>query len=285
MYVAVNIFAAFLCWSMARKRGRKPFRWFLLGLFFTVAAVIVLFFLKPRPGSPNYVVSRDRVLHDTSPPVFASPATTTGARNTPMQRGQVDLNALRVAVRQSPPQTTPGRFTPEEERERRDFLSLVVTTAPTVDFGPVSAQTRGELERVWCNLGHVLAESGFAGGLSDHGTFYETGESEVAVEFYPVTSDGTAETVCVQFALALKEFQTVTHELQNWVGMRYSDNFGDPVLDMDETGHHGVLVCAGVCEPSYVTIGNLDQLCSLIRDRASVVRQDLPLRFGGVWIA
>ena len=253
-----------------------------MGLFFTLFAIIVLYFLKPLPGSPNYAGASPVEL--PSMPTFSSPGSATATQNLQSQRGHVDLNALRVAVRQSPPQTTEERFTPEEERERRDFLNLVASSAPGINFGNVSAQTRGELERVWRHLGSALAESGFAGGLSDQGTFYETGNSPTAVEFYPITSDGTPDSVCVQFALALKEFQTVTPELRNWVDSQYFDNFGDPVLDLDETGSLGVLVCAGVCDSSHVNSGNIDELCSLVRDRASVVRRDLPLRFGGLWI-
>lgn len=289
MFPVVNVFCAFLCWSMAKKRGRKPFRWFVLGLLFSFLAAIILYFLKPRSDTGSNTqstpVAQPQAPRFTSGSPAASPATQSRAPMGSVQRGQVDLNALRVAVRQAGPPATVASSTPEEERERREFLELVATTAPSLDFGAVNTQTRAALERVWTGLGQSLADSGSAGGLSGQGNFYETGASATPVDFYPVSPDGNPESVSVIFETAIKEFQNITPEIRKWVEDRFHDNFGDPFLYVDEASHRGILLCGGVCEPSAVTSESLDGLCNIVRESASVVRQNLPMSFGGIWVS
>ena len=277
MFLALNIFCAFLCWSMAKKRGRRPFRWFVLGFFFPVFAVIALFF------KGNQQVAGAQMVPLPSVPSPA-PAPRPAHAPTVVQRGQVDLNALRAAVRMVPRQDEPSRFTQEEEQERRDFMALVESSAPALDFSGQTPATTTALRQVWVNLGRILAESGCAGGVDGDGNFYETGDSGTAVEFYPVSLDGTPGSIRIQFALAMKEFQGKPQGLEQWVSARFHDNFGDPVLFGDPAGRHFTLLCAGVVEPSGVVSSNLDELCDIVRNQASVVKRDLPLRFGGLWL-
>lgn len=284
MILALNIFCAFLCWSMAKKRGRRPFSWFMLGLFFQLFAVVALFFLGARGAGQPPVPDSGWGNSAARPPQFTNGPGSAPPAQTFVQRGHVDLNALRTAVRSTPRQEEAARFTQEELQERRNFLDFVASSAPALDFGGGSPETTSALRQAWLNLGQVLADSGFAGGVTDGGNFYETGESGIPVEFYPVSPDGSPASVSIQFALALKEFQSAPPGLQTWVSARFHDQFGDPVLYSEPGSGSVTLLCAGVAEPEGVDATNLDQLCGLIRNQASVVKRDLPPRFGGLWL-
>lgn len=295
MEVFLALGAGLLCVSMARKRGRRPVVWFFLGVFFSIAAVIILFFLRPRPGSQLHVQP-----YDSQPTPTSSQSTTTahGGSGAPTQRGSqrghVDLNALRAAVTSGHGQQVNGGRgcggspDPTLEPDRLEFLQLVEQVAPTLDFSPLPAATQQRLRDNWLEIGRMFVRSGEAGGMTDSCEFYQADSSGCGLEvmFYPVALDNAGRTIVIQFACAVKRFLQTSDELVAWVQNRANGGFPDATLSYDEASGNHFLFVAGTVDParSAVDEHTLGQWCRLVRDDAAAVKQMLPARFGGIWV-
>jgi len=288
--------AGLLCASMARKRGRRPVVWFFLGVFFNIAAVIILFFLKPRSGSPL-----DVQLYDPPPsPTFSQSTTTAhrgggGQAQRGSQLGHVDLNALRAAVTSGHGQQVNGGQGRDgsldpilEPGSRSEFLRLVEQVAPTLDFAPLPAATQQRLRDSWLEMGRMFVRSGEAGGVTDSCEFYQFDgdREELPVLFYPLALDDPDHTIVVQFACSVKRFLRASDELMEWIENRADGEFPDVTWSYDEDSQNFFLFVAGLVNPSQTPVDEetLGEWCRIVREDALAVKRDLPTKFGGIWV-
>jgi len=286
MELILNLVGAVVCASMARRRGRGPVRWFFLGLLFHVVAIGVLFFLGYRDRS-RAVAGSTVVTNWPDVPQGVVPSTRT------QQRGQVDLNALRAAVRgggtgqQGP---TGGRPQPDADLapDRRAFLELIEQVGPTIDFSSVSPQVGRDLRDSWLELGRVFVRSGEAGGITDSSEFYQldVGRSDLPVLFYPVALDPGVSRVVIQFACPVKRFRRAPRQLVAWVETRPHSGFADATLFQDPTAGEVVLLAAGTRDPASTPVNEqtLGEWCRQVRLEAEGLKRDVPSRFGGIWV-
>jgi len=298
---------------MAKKRGRSPLLWTFLGLFFHVFAAIVLWFLGNKSGIPQSVVPNASV---ASPPSHPQSQTTwsgwpdasrgnSGPRTAPQstprpaqhnvppgQNGQIDLNSLRDAVRRSSQGSPQSRSTNDGVRgalepDRQAFLDSLDANAPTAQhFSPLPLQTGQALRNAWLELGRTFVYSGEAGGITDNNEFYqlEGSDGNSPVLFYPVSQDGTRDSIVVQFAVPLKRYTSASAQLLVWVDEQASNGFARPVAyEIPGTGET-LVVAAGVSDPSGVRDDTLGVMCDDVRDVAQRLRQAIPARFGGIWV-
>ena len=301
MDLFLPLIGAFTCMYMARKRGRGPVKWFFLGLFFNVFAIAVLFFKGNADGfsaSPA-AVQVFQPLAGQNPPVFPPLVRQNPPVFQPLQtqNGEVDLNSLRAAVRQQPnesPATTNGAGETNGvlEPERQAFLDSLASTLSTINFGPVPATTARAMSQVWMDLGTTLVFSDLAGGLNENSQFYQCYDDDAAsgVWFYPVSPDGSANSVMAEFMQPIKRFandgQMVSEsvELQRWVESQPHDDFAQTVLQRNDSGNDSVLMVRGQCNPNLVTTDSIGELCEQVRARAAQLRQTIPSSLGGIWI-
>lgn len=290
MELFLPLIGAIICMSMARKRGRGPVKWFFLGLFFHVFAIAVLFFKGHADGASSSP-ALEQVFQPSArhnPPVF-QPAQS--------QNGEVDLNSLRAAVRQQPNESSASTTGGSEnngvlEPERQAFLDSLASSLATISFGPVSASTARAMSQVWMDLGTTLVFSDLAGGINENSEFYQChdDESASAVWFYPISTDGSVNSVIAEFAVPLKRFANGGQEasesvaLQRWVSSQLRDGFAQAVLQRVDSGNDSVLVVRGQCNPNLVTADSLGELCEQVRAMAVQLRRTIPSSLGGIWI-
>ena len=277
---------AWICRSMAKKRGRSPLLWTVLGLFFHVVAVIILLLIGHKTPSFSSVP-----IYDAAP---TPPTRRTTQVHTPTQQnGHIDLNSLRDAVRRSgqgpvqPPSLQSTHDPHGLEPERQAFLDSLATQAPTAEsFRPLPPETGQALRSAWIDLGRAFVYSGEAGGISDNNEFYQLGdgEDEDPVLFYPVSQDGTTSSVVVQFAVPLKRFRSPSRELFDWVNQQPPGGLAQAVAFVTADGSETLLLAAGVSECRLVTHDSLGIMCEQVRTFASRLRQSIPQRFGGIWV-
>ena len=277
---------AWICRSMAKKRGRSPLLWTVLGLFFHVVAAIILLLIGHKtpsfPSAPRYE------------PTSTPPTRRTTQVHTPTQQnGHIDLNSLRDAVRRSaqgsvqPPSTQSAHIPHGLEPDRQAFLDSLVSNAPTAEsFRPLPLGTGQALRSAWIDLGRAFVYSGEAGGISDNNEFYQLGDGEDgdSVLFYPVSQDGTTNSVVVQFAVPLKRFRSPSRELFDWVNQQPHGGLAQAVAFATADGSETLLLAAGVSECRLVTYDSLGIMCEQVRTFASRLRQTIPQRFGGIWV-
>ena len=290
MELFLPIVGAIICMSMARKRGRGPVKWFFLGLFFHIFAIAVLFFKGHADGaSTNQAL--EQVFQPSArhnPPVF---------QPTQPQNGEVDLNSLRAAVRQQPnessaPTTGARGNNGVLEPERQSFLDSLASTLATINFGPVPATTARALSQVWMDLGTTLVFSDLAGGINENSEFYQChdDDSASAVWFYPISTNGSANSVVAEFAVPVKRFANggqmgpESVALQQWVDSQPRGGFAQVVLQRVDSGNDSVLMVRGQCNPNLVTADSLGELCEQVRTKAVQLRQTIPSSLGGIWI-
>ena len=295
------IIGAIVCMSMARKRGRGPVKWFFLGLFFHVFAIAVLFF-KGNADGFSTSPSAGQVFQPLAgqnpsgirPPVRQNPPVFQPSQT---QNGEVDLNSLRAAVRQQPnessaPTTGARGNNGVLEPERQSFLDSLASTLATINFGPVPATTARALSQVWMDLGTTLVFSDLAGGLNENSEFYQCHDDDAAsgVWFYPVSPDGSANSVMAEFAVPVKRFANggqmgpESVALQQWVDSQPRGGFAQVVLQRVDPGNDSVLMVRGQCNPNLVTADSLGELCEQVRTKAVQLRQTIPSSLGGIWI-
>lgn len=284
----LNILSAFLCYSMAKKQGRRPLRWFFLGLLFTVFAIAILYW-KGRRG-------RQRAFPNvqTDEPTINRPRFTDEPQRPALQQpGYVDLNALREAVnaggmRQSQSDALPPtEALAELEPDRRVFLDLVESVAPTITFPGHTPQSGDQLRSAWLRLGREFVYSDEGGGMTDSKEFYqlEPDGDGMPVLFYPVIVNG-ASVPQIQFACPVKRFRHSNEELEIWVSRQPAESFAVATLFRDETAGETVLLAAGILDPDSAPVRatTIGQFCRQVRSEASDLRRDIPARFGGIWI-
>jgi hypothetical protein len=277
---------AWICRSMAKKRGRSPLLWTVLGLFFHVVAAVILLLIGYK--TPSFAPVR---LYDPTPTPSARRSTQV---HTPTQQnGHIDLNSLRDAVRRSgqgpvqPPNMQSTHAPHGLEPERQAFLDALAVNAPTAEsFHPLPLGTGQALRSAWIDLGKAFVYSGEAGGVTDNNEFYQLGdgEDEDPVLFYPVSQDGTTDSVVVQFAVPLKRFRSPSRELFDWVNQQPPGGLAQAVVFVTADGNETLLLAAGVSECRLVTHDSLGIMCEQVRTFASRLRQTIPQRFGGIWV-
>ena len=283
MELFLALAGAFICMSMARKRGRGPVKWFFLGLVFNVFAIAVLLFKGQADGSS--IIQAGQQVVETSvrhnPPV---------SRPSEAQHGVVDLNSLRAAVLRQSSEDSPSRTTGSDanatlEPARQAFMDSLGTTLPTINFGPVSAEIAQALSQVWMQLGKALVFSELAGGLSENNEFYQCHDedSSSAVWFYPVSPNGSSTSVLVEFAVPIKRFASESVALQRWVNSQSGSGFTKVVLQKIDSENESILIAYGQCSPNLVTADSLGGLCEEVRGVADQLRETIPARFGGIW--
>jgi hypothetical protein len=265
-------------------------KWFFLGLFFHIFAIAVLFFKGHADGASTNPaleqVFQPSVRHN--PPVF---------QPTQPQNGEVDLNSLRAAVRRQPNETPATSNGADEtngvlEPERQAFLDSLASTLSTIDFGPVPTTTARAMSQVWMDLGTTLVFSDLAGGLNENSEFYQCHDDDAAsgVWFYPVSPDGSANSVMAEFAVPVKRFANggqmgpESVALRQWVESQPRDGFAQAVLQRIDSGNDSVLLVRGQCNPNLVTADSIGELCDQVRVMAAQLRQTIPSSLGGIWI-
>ena len=249
MELFLALAGAFICMSMARKRGRGPVKWFFLGLVFNVFAIAVLLF-KGQADGRSTIQAGQHVVETSvrhNPPV---------SRPSEAQHGVVDLNSLRAAVRRQSSEDSSSRTTGSDanatlEPVRQAFMDSLGTTLPTINFGPVSAEIAQALSQVWMQLGKTLVFSDLAGGLSENNEFYQCHDedSSSAVWFYPVSPNGSSTSVLVEFAVPIKRFASESVALQRWVNSQSGSGFTKVVLQNIDSENESILIAYGQCSP------------------------------------
>jgi hypothetical protein len=300
---------AWICRSMAKKRGRSPLLWTFLGLFFHVFAVATLWFLGNKSGAPTGGNQTSATPYEPRPipspgtdarrasnlssPSQRSTPRPTQRNNSPSQNGHIDLNSLRDAVRRSghgsiPPPVAPTGRTPSGiEPDRQAFLDSLVANAPSAEsFHPLPLGTGQALRSAWIDLGRAFVYSGEAGGITDNNEFYQLGDDDDAdpVLFYPVSQDGTTQTLVVQFAVPLKRFRSPSREMMDWVNQQPHGGLAQAVAFTTPDGSETMLLAAGVSECQLVTHDSLGIMCEQVRTLAQRLRQTIPQKFGGIWV-
>lgn len=288
MALIVNFVSAFLCYSMAKKQGRRPVRWFFLGLIFTVFAIAFLYWKGRRGRQQASPTSHLGALAIDPPQITPQPQS-----RAMQQQGHVDLNALRTAVNTGGMRQTrqlteqPTTASTDLEPDRRAFLDLVESVAPTITFPGLAPQLIDQLRDAWLRLGREFVHSDEAGGITDSQEFYqlEPDGQGAPVLFYPVVVNG-ASSPQIQFACPVKRFRYSSQELERWVAHQPAESFAVATLFRDETAGESVLLAAGVLDPERAPVrsATIGQYCRQVRSEADDLRRDIPARFGGIWI-
>ena len=278
MEIFLALAIAFICSSMAKKRGRGPVKWFFLGLFFNVFALIALALMGKADGYSPDLLSQYQYQHPSPPPPF---------QPTFQQSGQVDLNSLRDAVRgnsQSSAAQNPGSgtYSPPQDDERMDFQRHIDGMLTTLVYPNVPAGTNQLLKQMWSRLGKNLVDSGLAGGVNDDYEFYVVLENGTPVFFAPFSFDGSPGVLSVQFGMPIKRFASAPHGLEQWAGSQPARQSVEATLVPTGSGMEQVLWAMASFQPHQVTDQSLYALCSAVFNEAIRIRDTVPKKFGGI---
>ena len=283
MEIFLALAIAFICASMAKKRGRGPVKWFFLGLFLNVFALIALALMGNADGySPNLV---SQYGSPSAPfPTYSSPNT---AQPTFQQSGQVDLNSLRDAVRgnsQSSATQNPGSgtYSSPQDAERLNFQRHIDGMLTTLVYPNVPAGTNQLLKQMWSRLGKNLVDSGLAGGVNDDYEFYVVLENGTPVFFAPFSFDGSPGLLSVQFGLPVKRFASAPQGLEQWAVSQPARQSVEATLVATGSGMEQVLWAMASYQPHQVTDQSLYALCSAVFNEAIRIRDTVPKKFGGI---
>jgi hypothetical protein len=276
-----------ICSSMAKKRGRGPVKWFFLGVFFTILAMIVLLLLGNARGFER---SMARPGQATAPAVVSGPTSTprtTQNRSAGHQFGEVDLEALREAVRHSNDSSVTenmgvGTFAPQQNDERIEFQRHINGMLPTLVYPNVSDETNRLLRQLWLKLGQDLVNSGLAGGVNDDYEFYVVLADGTPIFFAPMSRDGTANTLAVQFGAPAKRYMNLPNGLQQWVSSQAISQSVEATLIRTGVGNEIVLWVMATYVPEQVTAQSLNALSNYVQDEAVRMKDNVPKKFGGI---
>lgn len=287
MEIFIALFTAVVCTSMAKKRGRGPVKWFFLGLFFNLFAVIALFLMGNADSLPNY----------NPPPAPQQTYFPPAATQPPVQRpnaghqtGEVDLNSLRDAVRRNSPSSATqnpgaGASSPPQDNDRVEFQRHLNTMLPTLVYPNVPSSTNEQLRQMWSRLGRNLVDSGLPGGVNDDYEFYVVLDNGTPVYFAPCSLDGTPQSLAVQFGMPLKRFMILPDGLQQWAGSQPMRQSVEALIVPTGNGSEHVLWGMACYDPSQVTEHSLNSLCNSVFNEASRIRDAVPMKFGGMFIS
>jgi len=276
-----------ICSSMAKKRGRGPVKWFFLGVFFNILAIIVLLLLGNARGFER---SMARPGQATAPAVVSGPTSTprtTHNRSAGHQFGEVDLEALREAVRHSNDSSVTenmgvGTFAPQQNDERIEFQRHINDMLPTLVYPNVSDETNRLLRQLWLKLGQDLVNSGLAGGVNDDYEFYVVLADGTPIFFAPMSRDGTPNALAVQFGAPAKRYMNLPSGLQQWVSSQAISQSVEATLIRTGVGNEIVLWVMVTYEPAQVTAQSLNALSNYVQDEAVRMKDNIPKKFGGI---
>lgn len=289
MGAVVAILIAFVCRSMAKKRGRGPTKWFFLGLIFNIFALIALYFMGNADGyssTNNFIQSVPN-----NQPTYHAPTTQPPVQrpNTQQQNGQVDLNSLRDAVRRNTPSSATqnpgaGTYSAPQEDERVEFQRHINQMLLDLVYPNVPASTNDLLKQMWSRLGKNLVDSGLAGGVNDDFEFYVLLDNGTPVFFAPYSRDGTTRSLAVQFGMPIKRFMILPNGLEQWVVAQPARQSVEATLVPTGAGTEHVLWAMGCYEPAQVTDQSLNALCNSVFNEATRIRGAVPQKFGGIFV-
>jgi hypothetical protein len=285
-------FGAFglICSSMAKKRGRGRVKWFFLGVFFNIFAILVLLLLGNARGFDRAAVNHWQA---TAPPIVSPPGSTPRTfqdHNGGHQFGEVDLQALREAVRHSNHSSGTenrgvGTFAPQQNAERLEFQRHINDMLPTLVYPNVRDETNQLLRQLWLKLGQDLMNSGLAGGVNDDYEFYVVLDDGTPVFFAPMSRDGTANALAVLFGAPAKRYMKLPDGLQQWVSTHAMSQSAEATLIQTGVGTEIVLWVMATYEPSQVTHQSLSALSNFVQFEAGRMRDLVPKRFGGIEVS
>jgi hypothetical protein len=274
---------AFWCASLAKKRGRGPIKWFFLGLFFNIFALLAVLLMGQSRNSSRMGASFDQGPASR----FQVP---NGFRSPPLspQSGHVDLNSLREVVRRNSHSAGSGEAsfgTPLGiDDEKSEFWRHLNELSHSLYFRDVPSETNDALKQIWLRLGQSLMDSGLSGGVNEEYEFYVVVDDETIAFFGPTSLDGTLNTLNVLFSSPLKRYANVPHGLREWVSTQGNSQSVEPLLIDADGSYDTVLFAATFVDPWQVTGVSLGGYCNSLAVGAHRIKQAVPRKFGGIVI-
>lgn len=273
---------------MAKKRGRGPMKWFFLGLFFNIFALIALFLMGNADGySPQNHIPGVSTPQPSFQPYIAPPPAQ--RPNVQQQNGQVDLNSLRDAVRRNTPSSAAqnpgaGTYSASQEDERVEFQRHIDLMMLDLVYPNVPSGTNDLLKQMWARLGKNLVDSGLAGGVNDDFEFYVMLDNGTPIYFAPYSKDGTTRSLAVQFGMPIKRYVNLPNGLEQWAIAQPVRQSIEATLMPIGAGPEHVLWAMACYEPAQVSDQTLGALCNSVFNEASRIRSAVPKKFGGILV-